>query len=123
MILVKWIKQFVLIITIQMISEVLVRFLSIPLPGTVFGMGVLLILLLLNIIKLDQIEGVGEFLLSILIILYIPTAIGIIEYLDTLLPLFIPLVGIISLSAMITLLVTAYTVQFLIGLQGGKVND
>lgn len=106
-----------------MISEVLVKTLSLPLPGTVFGMGVLLILLLFKIIRLESIEEVGDFLLSILILLYIPTAIGLVEHLDTLLPLFIPLIGIITISTIITLLITGYIVQLLIGLQRRKVND
>lgn len=118
--LLKWVKQFVLIIVIQMISEVLVQLLSIPLPGTVFGMGILLILLISKIIKLKHIEGVGDFLLSILIILYIPSAIGIIEYLDTVLPLFIPIFIIILLSTTITLVVTGHAVQYLIDKKEGS---
>ncbi len=119
----KWIKQFAIIITIQMISEVLVQVLSIPLPGTVFGMGILLILLIFKVVKLKDIEGVGDFLLSILIMLYIPSAIGIIDHLDTVLPLFIPIFIVIVLSTMITLVVTGHAVQFLIGLRRRKLND
>lgn len=103
-----------------MVSEVTVELLSIPLPGTVFGMGILLVLLLLNIIKVKHIEGAGDFLLSILMILYIPSALGIVEHLDTVLPIFLPIFIIVSLSTIITLLVTGHVVQLLINLRRGN---
>lgn len=118
----KWIKEFGIIIVIQYLAEILVKSLSIPFPGSVLGMGILLILLLTKVIKINQVENVGDFLLSILIILYVPAGVGIVQYLDKILPIFLPILITIIISTMITMIVTGHIVQFLINFTRRKEN-
>lgn len=110
----RWLKQFAIIMWILFFAEILTTGLSIPLPGTVLGMGILLVLLLFQVIPLDLVEEVGNFLLGILILLFIPAGVGIIEYLDQVLPALIPIFATIILSTIMTMVVTGHVVQYFI---------
>lgn len=115
-------KEFAIIISIQILAEIFVETFSFPFPGTVLGMGILLILLLTKIIKIHQIEHTGDFLLAILIILYIPAGVGVVQYIDTIIPILLPIFITVTLSTIITMVTTGHIVQFLIKRKGRQEN-
>lgn len=62
----KYIKQIIIIILILIAGNLLSRLLQsvIPIPGSIYGMIGLFILLSMEVIKIDMAEDVGEFLLK-----------------------------------------------------------
>lgn len=74
------IGQIGILIAISLLGEFIVRMLHIPLPGSLMGMFILLGLLLSNILKVEWIELGAAVLIGDLLLFFIPSAIGIVQY-------------------------------------------
>lgn len=68
----KYIHQFLIIITISFIGELLSILLPFPIPASVYGLIIMLICLFTKIIKLNQIEDVANWLIIIMPLLFVP---------------------------------------------------
>ena len=75
----KYLSQFLIIMTISFLGEILQRLIPMPIPASVYGIVLLFAALCLNIVKLDQVKAVGGFLNSILPLLFVPPVVGILE--------------------------------------------
>ncbi len=108
-----------LILLCQLIGEVVVRSLVLPLPGPVLGLVLLLTLLLLRdrfewlaIGPLaqdgaqDRIEGVSRVLLANLSLLFVPAGVGVVQKLDLIAAHGLAIAAVLVLSVVVTLLVT-----------------
>lgn len=78
----KYIKQFVVIILVSCIGELLNYIIPLPIPGSIYGMIILLLLLCLGIIEVKQIKEISDFLIEVLPVLFIPASVGIISQLE-----------------------------------------
>lgn len=112
----KIIRAFIIILAIAWLGEILNKGLHIPIPGSVLGMIVLLLCLLLGIIKLSQIQEVSDFLLSHLAILFIPSGVGLMAVFYKLQGVWLILLSITIVMTLVVMSVTALMVQWL----GGK---
>ena len=90
----KYLSQFLIILGFTVAGEALQRLLPLPIPASVWGLVLLFTALCLGIVKLEQVKDVGSFLTSILPILFVSPAVGIVEdwglIADRLLPIFLP---------------------------------
>ena len=68
----KYVKQFLIILGISLLGEVLKFGLSLPIPASIYGMAVLFICLMTGIVKLDDVREAGKFLIEIMPMLFIP---------------------------------------------------
>ena len=75
----KYIKQFAIIMGITCLGEVINYMVPLPIPASIYGMIILFVLLVSGILKLEQVEETGDFLVSIMPIMFIPAAVGIID--------------------------------------------
>ena len=71
--------QLSIIFGISFAGEVLNRVLPLPIPASVYGLGILFFLLCTKIIKLEQVEKVSEYLMSIMPLFFIEPTVGIME--------------------------------------------
>lgn len=92
------------------LGEAVSALLPIPIPGSVMGM-LLLFLLLLILRKTDPIEEITEFLLKNMAFFFIPAGVGILAQFDLLWEKLFPLLTICVLTTLLTFLATAYTVR------------
>ena len=75
----KYLTQFLRIAAITLVGELLQRLIPLPVPASVYGLILLFIALCTGVIKLEQVKDAAGFLISILPILFVPTAVGILE--------------------------------------------
>jgi putative effector of murein hydrolase LrgA (UPF0299 family) len=107
-----------LILLCQLAGEIFVRGLSLPMPGPVIGMLLLLVLLLAR----DRIgllargplgdggvENGARGLLAHLSLLFVPAGVGIVQKLDLLAAHGLAIAAVLALSVVVTLLVTVAT--------------
>ena len=73
----KYVHQFLIIMTISFIGELLG--LLLPLPASVYGLAIMLICLFTRVIKLNQIEEVADWLILIMPVLFVPSAVSLIN--------------------------------------------
>lgn len=64
--------------------NVLVRWLHLPVPGSIIGIAIVFILLQTKVIKLEWVELGANWLLAELLLFFIPSAVGIMNYIPML---------------------------------------
>lgn len=116
-----------LLLGCQLLGEILVRGLALPLPGPVAGLALLFAWLVWRG-RGDAPEGavppdlarVGDGLLANLSLLFVPAAVGVVKYLRVLWTAAIPIAITVAASTLLTLLVTALTFRLVSRLVGAS---
>ncbi len=78
----KYLKQFTIILLISFAGDLLHSVLPLPVPGSIYGIIILFILLQTKILPLDSVKDTGKFLVEIMPVMFIPAAVGLIESWD-----------------------------------------
>lgn len=73
----KYLSQFLRITAFTLAGELLQRLIPLPVPASVYGLILLFAALCTGAVKLEQVKDAAGFLISILPILFVPTAVGI----------------------------------------------
>jgi len=111
--------QFIIILSISYLGEILSKTLSLPVPGTVIGMFFLFVALYLKVIKVEQISKATDVLIINMAIFFIPPGVKLISSLDYMRGNWIKIIFLMILTTIITMGVTGRVVQYLIE-KGGK---
>ncbi|MFS0635371.1 CidA/LrgA family protein [Mesobacillus foraminis] len=93
---------------------------SIPIPGSMFGLILLFLALCLNLVKLEWVEKGGNWLLAELLLFFIPSAVGIVNYDDILSLQGVEIVLLISISTIIVMGMTALIAERITGKRRGE---
>ena len=107
----KYIKESAIIFGITMIGEFLNAILPLPVPAGVYGLFLLLILLCTGLLKLEDIEATGNFLLDIMPILFIPASVGLIDEMKAIL---VPLIVTCLVSTLVVMGVTGKVTELMV---------
>lgn len=93
----KYLSQFLIILGFTLTGEALQRIIPLPIPASVYGLALLFASLCLKVVKVDQVKQTGTFLTSILPILFVSPAVGIVDdwslIRNDLLPILLLLIG------------------------------
>ncbi len=110
----KYLKQFLIILVISLIGEILNKLLPLPVPASIYGMVILFAGLLSGIIKLESVKEAGSFLIEIMPVMFIPAGVGLMSSWLNLKPVIIP-VCIITVAAIFTvMLVSGHVTQYIV---------
>ena len=99
----KYLHQFMVIIGITFVGELLKYMLPLPIPASIYGMVIMFVGLMTGVIKLDAVKDVGKFLIEIMPIMFIPAGVGLMSSWSVLKPLLLP-VSIITVVTIITVM-------------------
>ena len=80
----KLFKQFTIIIFLSFLGEVLHTLIPFPIPASIYGIMLLFFLLERNVLRIDDVREVSDFLIFIMPLLFIPSAVGLIDVWDEL---------------------------------------
>lgn len=106
------------ILICQLIGEVIVRGLGLPLPGPVIGLALLFALMILRDrftalargpLRDNAVEGTAKGMLAHLSLLFVPAGVGVVQNLDLLAQRGVAIALVLAASVVVTLLVTAGT--------------
>lgn len=100
-----------LLLIYQLIGEVIVRWLKLPIPGPVLGMTLLFISLLLYKRVPLALETASTALLSHLSLLFIPAGVGLILYFDALSKEWLPILVTLVASTLISMAIIGLSMQ------------
>ena len=81
-----YLKQSALIFGFTLMGEALHRLIPLPIPAAVYGLVLLFLALCLKLVKVEQIDKVSNFLLTILPILFVSPAVNLLESWNILAP-------------------------------------
>lgn len=110
----KFIEKFFIIILISFIGEILNYYIPLPIPGSIYGFMILLVLLILKVIKVDYIRPVTDFLLSVMPLTFIAPGVAVITIADELKSIAIPFIITATISTAIVMGTVAKIVDFVI---------
>lgn len=110
----KFIRQTLWIIFFTFVGEVLNKALPLPVPAGVYGLILMLIFLMRGIVRLDEVEAAGNFLLETMSIMFLPAAVGIMTVTKLLFPVLLPYTVIIFLSTFLVLSVTGLSAELIL---------
>lgn len=99
----KYLKQFLIILAISLIGEILKVVLPLPIPASIYGMVIMFVCLLTGVIKLDQVRETGKFLIEIMPVMFIPAGVGLMSSWNVLQPVLVP-VSIITVITIFTVM-------------------
>lgn len=111
----KFAKELAIILGISFLGEVLNQLLPLPVPAGVYGLFFMLALLCGKILRLEDVEGCGNFLLDNMSPMFIPAGVGIIRYREQLMQVGVPYLVINVISTFIVFIVTGWMVQWMMG--------
>jgi putative effector of murein hydrolase lrgA len=112
----RFIRQFLIILFVSFLGEVLKAVLPLPIPASIYGLVIMLALLVLKVVKLEQVEGASMFLIDIMPLMFIPASAGLIDIWPTLKPVLIPLLIMTVISTVLVMVVSGKVTEFVIKL-------
>ena len=118
----KYVKQFLIILVISFIGEIVHYFIDLPIPASIYGMVLLFILLELKIIHVDEIRETAVFLVAVMPLMFIPAGVGLMEKWGLISDIWLPLIATIIISTVVVMAVTGLVTQFVISKKKGT-ND
>lgn len=110
--------HFGLFLGFQLVGEILARTLSLNLPGPVIGMILLAALLLLHPRIGHAIEKTATGFLSHLSLLFVPAGVGVVQYLDQISEIGLPLATALVGSTVLSIAAGALTFKYVNRLRG-----
>lgn len=110
----KYIKQLLIILAVSFLAEVLETIIPLPIAASVYGLLIMLVGLWTKIIPLQKVEGVADYLVSIMSIMFVPPTVAIMASFEQLKTMLIPLVVISFVTTLLVMVVTGRVSQFLL---------
>ena len=118
-----YLKQFLIILSISFIGEILKAALPLPVPASIYGMAILFACLATGIIRLEAVRDAGKFLIETMPVMFIPAGVGLMASWNVLQPMLVP-VAIITVVVLIAVLAVSGRVsQGIISLGKDKYNE
>lgn len=119
----RFIRQFLIILFVSFLGEVLKAVLPLPIPASIYGLVIMLALLVLKVVKIEQVEGASMFLIDIMPLMFIPASAGLIDIWPTLKPVLIPLLIMTVISTVLVMVVSGKVTEFVIKLDNKKQKE
>lgn len=110
----KYIKQFLIIISVSCMGELLNHLLPLPVPASIYGLVIMLGLLLSKKLKLSAVKETADFLINIMPVMFIPASVGLIASWKQLQPFLIPVIIITVLSTVFVMVATGKVTDFIL---------
>ena len=111
----KYVKQIGIILGITMVGEILYQVLPLPVPAGVYGLFIMLAALMSKAVKLESVEGTGNFLMDTMTMMFIPATVGIVECIGEVRAVMVPFLIIIGISTLLVMAVTGCMAQWVMG--------
>ena len=110
----KYLRQFGIILGVTCAGEVLKYFIPLSVPGSIYGLILMFVLLFTGILKVEHVKETGEFLIEIMPLMFIPAAVGLTESWDKISPIFWKLIIVTAVSTVLVMAISGRVTQFVI---------
>ena len=79
-----YLRQFAVIILFSLAGELCHALLPLPIPAAIYGLVLLVLAFWLKVLRLESVKDTGKFLVSLLPLLFVVPAVGLMDYWDLL---------------------------------------
>ena len=116
----KYLSQFLIIMGFTLLGEALQRLIPLPVPASVYGIVLLFLALSVGLVKVEQVKEAGGFLTSILPVLFVSPAVGILENWDMVKGSLVPMLLLVIASTILTFGIAGRVTQLFLKKEDGK---
>ena len=116
----KFLRQFMIILLLSFLGEVLKMFIPLPIPASVYGLVLMLVCLMTGVLKTSQVKDAAFFLIEIMPVMFIPAAAGLIDSWKVLQPLLLPILVITVVITEFVMVITGKVAQMIAQKRGIK---
>ena len=116
----KFLRQFMSILLLSFLGEVLKMFIPLPIPASVYGLVLMLVCLMTGVLKTSQVKDAAFFLIEIMPVMFIPAAAGLIDSWKVLQPLLLPILVITVVITVFVMVITGKVAQMIAQKRGIK---
>ena len=100
--------QIILLIVFWLLGEVIIRLTSLPLPGSIIGMFILLVLLLTGVIKVQSVSSGALFFIKKMLLFLIPASMVLIDHKELLGVTGVKIILVIFISTAFVMMVSGW---------------
>lgn len=119
----KYIKQLAIILAVTCVGELLKYFIPLPIPASIYGLVLMLVLLMTRRVRLESVKETAEFLIEIMPMMFIPAAVGLLVSWKQLQSMLVPALVILVVSTFAVMIVTGKVTDFLTRDRVGKTRQ
>ncbi len=119
----KYFKQFGIIAGVSFIGELLNAVLPFPIPASVYGLVLMMVLLMTKVVKLEMIQETADFLISVMAIFFLPSAVSLMVNFEVMKGNIVQLFVMCVVSTTVVTAVTGIVAQLVIKLTGKKKEE
>ncbi len=112
----KYLSQIAIIMSISFVGELLNSIIPLPVPGSIYGLVIMFVLLVTGILKVDNVKKTGDFLLSMMPIMFVGPVVGLMNSYNSYKSIIIPVIVISMVTTVVTMIVTGLSAEKLIDL-------
>jgi len=116
----KFIKQFLIILTISLIGELMGRFIPFPIPGSIYGLILMFLALQFKLLPLESVKETSKFLIDIMPIMFVAPGVCVLEYLHVLKAHWWQIIVISIVSTFIVMVVSGTVTQAVVNVTSKK---
>lgn len=110
----KFLRQFMVILAISFVGEVLKYMIPLPIPASIYGLVILFVALETGLIRLSAVKDTAKFLIEIMPLMFIPAGVGLLDSWGVLQPVILPVAVITIVSTIIVMGVSGVVTQAVI---------
>ena len=110
----KYLGQIFIILLVSFVGELLNTLVPLPIPASIYGIIILFCLLEFRLIPLRAVKETGDFLVSLMQLMFIPAAAGLLEAWDVIAPNWLSYMLITIISTFVVLFVSGRVTQAVI---------
>lgn len=99
----KFIRQFLVILLVSLLGEVLHAIIPLPIPSSIYGLILMFGSLKTGIIPLDKVSAAGDFLIEIMPLMFIPAGVGLMVSWAQLKEVFVPVIVITCVTTVVVM--------------------
>ena len=110
----EYLKQFTIILAVTCVGEIMKMVIPLPIPGSIYGLVLMLGLLISGKLRIERVEKAAKFLVEIMPVMFIPAAVGLMSSWDRLQPILLPVSVITVVSTVLVMAVTGRVTDFMI---------
>jgi len=110
----KFLRQIAIILGVSFAGELLRYMIPLPVPASIYGLVLMLILLCTGILKPVAVRETSSFLLDMMPLMLIPAGSGVIDRWDIIKPILIPCILLFVVATVLVMVVTGRVTQRII---------
>ena len=109
----RYLKQFLIIMLVTCVGEILNNCISLPIPASIYGLVLMLILLMTRIVKIESVKETADFFIEIMPAMFIPAAVELLDSWNQLQSILFPVLVITVVSTIVVMVVTGKVTDLL----------